>query len=315
MALPPPPPTVELPTTYPIPGSARPHPALGVGLWALGRWTREDEARTEASIERALARGLVWYDTAEVYGNGRSERLLGSVLTRTTERPAEPFLVSKVSWDHLRPGQVRAALTGTLQRLGRDRIDLYLIHAPDRRVPLTETMPVLEELWKEGKVGAIGVSNFSLEDLEGAQAALREAKIAVNQVCYNLFNREDGEAVLDHCRAQGILIEAYTPLARGLLAGKYLDGERPPIEVRRFARDLFDEDHFGELVGRSQQLKKLADRAKVPMASLALHWLRRQGCAPVVGVSRPDQVDLLLEAWSHVPTDAVLDQADALARG
>lgn len=305
----------DLPTGYPLPGSSRPHPFVGVGLWALGRWARDDEARTAATIEHALARGVVWFDTAEVYGMGRSERLLGEALARSRERADAMFLASKVSWEHLRPTPLRAALTGTLQRLGLPRIDLYLIHAPDPRVPLTETMPVLEEMWREGKIGAIGVSNFSVAELEAAQAALHEARIGVNQVYYNLFNREDGEGVLEYCRAHGIVVEAYTPLARGLLAGKYLDGQRPPVEVRRFARDLFDADRFPELVARAKKLQELAKDAKVPMASLALHWLRRQGCAPVVGASVPDQVDLLLQAWSRTPSDALLDKADAIAQG
>ncbi len=309
--------TVAPATIEPIPLAAggKPHPALGLGLWALGRWTAEDEARTKATIGRAYERGIRWFDTAEVYGGGRSERLLGEVLHRTSNAGADSFVVSKVSWEHLRPTQVRASLVGTLERLARRSVDLYLVHAPDTRVPLSETMPALEGLWKEGRVGAIGVSNFSVEELEEAARHLTEARIAVNQVRYNLFDRDEAEPVLEHCRREGILVEAYTPLARGLLAGRYLDGKRVPADVQRFARRLFDPDRRSTLVARARALRDLAARAEVPMASIALHWLRSRGAAPVFGAGRPEQVDANLAAWAARPSARVLDEADAIARG
>jgi myo-inositol catabolism protein IolS len=301
--------------TVPVAGGGRPHPALGLGLWALGRWAPADEARTKAAIARAYERGIRWFDTAEVYGGGRSERLLGEVLHRAVGGGADAYVVSKVSWEHLRPAQVRASLVGTLGRLARRSVDLYLIHAPDTRVPLAETMPALEGLWKEGKVGAIGVSNFSLEELEEAARHLTSARIAVNQLRYNLFDRDEAEPVLDYCRQHGILVEAYTPLARGLLAGRYLDGRRIPADVQRFARRLFDPDRRATLVARARAIRDLARTARVPMASIALHWLRERGVAPVFGAGRPEQVDDILAAWATRPTTRVLAEADAIARG
>src|SRR5208282_2679909 len=162
-----PPPTVSI-ETIPLVVGKKAHPAIGLGLWGLGRWTGEDEARTKATIARAYERGLRWFDSAEVYGSGRSERVLGEVLHRTSAAGTDAYIATKVSWEHLRPTQVRAALVGSLERLGRSSVDLYLIHAPDPRVPMAGTMATLETLWKEGKVGAIGVSNFSQEQLEEA---------------------------------------------------------------------------------------------------------------------------------------------------
>jgi aryl-alcohol dehydrogenase-like predicted oxidoreductase len=301
--------------TIPIPGSAKPHPALGLGLWSLGRWKPEDEARTKATIARAFERGLRWFDTAEVYGGGRSERVLGEVLRRTAGGAPDAFVVTKVSWEHLRPAQVRASLINSLERLARTSVDLYLVHAPDPHVPLQDTMGALEALWKEGKVGALGVSNFSVEELETAAASLGEAKIAVNQVEYNLFNREEGDELRDYCQKHGILIEAYTPLARGLLHGRYLDGKRVPPEVRRFAHRLFEPDRLPEILARARRLKALAAAEEVPLAAIGLHWLEARGAAPVVGMSRPEQVDENLLAWSVRPSDRVLAEADAIARG
>ncbi len=281
----------------------------------MGRWSAEDEARTKATIGRAYEQGMRWFDTAEVYGSGRSERLLGEVLRRAAGDAPDAFVVTKVSWEHLRASQVKASLINSLERLGRRSVDLYLVHAPDAHVPLTETMPALEALWKEGRIGTIGVSNFSVEELEAAQAALTEARVTVNQVRYNLFDREDADPIRDYCRAQGILLEAYTPLARGLLAGRYLTGKGLPAEVRRYAQRKLAPLRLPNLLERARALAALAEEAKVPLASIGLHWLERQGAAPVVGMSRPEQVDANLAAWAARPTAAVLERADAIARG
>jgi aryl-alcohol dehydrogenase-like predicted oxidoreductase len=301
--------------TIALPGSKKGHPALGVGLWALGRWSPEDEARTKATIGRAFERGFRWFDTAEVYGNGRSERLLGEVLGRTSDAGSDAFVVTKVSWEHLRAAQVRASLINSLERLGRRSVDLYLVHAPDPHVPLAETMGALEALWKEGRVGAIGVSNFSEEELVQAAEGLSEARITVHQVQYNILDRDEADPVLEYCRAHEILVEAYTPLARGLLHGRYLEGRAPPAQVTRYTHRLFEPDRLPVVLGRTRALRDLASEAGVPLPSIALHWLRRQGAAPILGMSRPEQVDTNLAAWAVRPPDEVLDRADAIARG
>jgi aryl-alcohol dehydrogenase-like predicted oxidoreductase len=307
--------TASLIETVELSGGGRPHPAIGLGLWGLGRWTNEDEARTKATIGRAYERGIRWFDTAEVYGNGRSERVLGEVLARAPGAAPDAYVATKVSWEHLHANQVRASVIGSLERLGRASADLYLVHAPDAHVPLSETMGALEALWKEGKVGAIGVSNFSVEELEEAARHLSEAKIAVNQLQYNLFLRDDVDPVREYCRKNGILIEAYTPLARGLLHGRYLDGRRVPREVRLFAHRMFEPDILPEILERGRALRDLANDAHVPLASVALHWLRKMGAAPVFGASRPEQIDSNLAAWAVRPPDRVLDRADRIARG
>jgi aryl-alcohol dehydrogenase-like predicted oxidoreductase len=301
--------------TIELPGGARPHPELGLGLWALGRWTTEDEAHTKATVARAYERGLRWFDTAEVYGNGRSERILGEVLARVPGDAPDAYVVTKVSWEHLRANQVRASLIGSLERMARHSVDLYLVHGPDPHVPLEETMGALEALYKEGRIGAIGVSNFSVEELEEAARHLAEAKIVVNQLQYNLFLRDDVTPVQEYCRTHGILIEAYSPLARGLLHGRFLDRAKTPREVRDLLRQPLPPDRLPEILERARALRELASDVHVPLASIALHWLRKMGAAPVFGASRPEQVDSNLEAWAVRPPDRVLDQADRIARG
>jgi myo-inositol catabolism protein IolS len=301
--------------TLPLVAGRKPHPALGVGLWALGRWTPADEARTKATIGRAYEQGFRWFDTAEVYGGGRSERILGDVLLRAAGGAPDAFITTKVSWEHLRPAQVRASLINSLERLGRPSVDLYLVHAPDAKVPLGQTIPALEALWKEGRIGAIGVSNFGLEELEEAARHLTETRIAVNQVRYNLFDRDEADPVREYCRTHQILIEAYSPLAHGLLHGRYLDKEKPTPEFKRFIQRQSETDLLPELLRRGRGLQALAKEAEVPLASIALHWLERNGAAPIVGASRPEQVDGNLAAWRTRPDDTVLDRADAIARG
>lgn len=306
-----PPPREQLP----MPGTERTHPGLGLGLWALGRWSPEDEARTKATAARAWERGVRWFDTAEVYGAGRSERLLGGVLSRTSSGGSDAFVVTKVSWEHLRPAQVRAALVNSLERLGRRSVDLYLVHAPDPKVPLAETMPALEALWKEGRIGAIGVSNFSVEQLEEAERHLAATGLVANQIRCNLVDAEDAAPVLEYCRRRGIVVEAYTPLAYGLLAGRYLDAGRAPPVLRRYAQDPLGTSRLSELRARGRRLRDLAAEENVPLAGLALRWLQRKGAAPVVGASRPEQVDGILRAWSTRPSARVLARAEAIGRG
>jgi aryl-alcohol dehydrogenase-like predicted oxidoreductase len=281
----------------------------------MGRWFPPDEERVRAVADHALERGVGWIDTAEVYGAGRSERLLGDLLSRRPPEAPRPFLSTKLSWEHLRGSMVRPSLLGSLRRLGLPRVDLYLVHAPDRHVPIAETMHALEALVEEGRVGAIGVSNFSLEEMEAAESALRSTEIVANQVRFNLFEREDADPILAHCRERGIVVEAYSPTAQGLLAGRFLDGKGPAGKDVRREHGLYSAERFPEIRRRAQAIRAIAAEANVPMLSLALHALARQGAAPVVGASRPAQLDETLAAWAVRPAERLLDRAEAIARG
>jgi len=307
----PPPP----PDGLPLPGSEHRHPPLGIGLWGLGRWDHASEERTRQVVERAFERHVGWFDTAEVYGGGRSERILGDALARLDPTRPAPFVSTKVSWEHLQPAQVRASMTGSLQRLGQSSVDLYLVHAPDAHRPIGPTMTTMAELLAEGKTRAIGVSNFGRSELEAAIAAVPGTKLAVNQLRYNLLDHEEADAVLPTARAHGIVLEAYSPIARGLLAGRYLGSGPVPPEVRRFAHSTLGEDRFAEVVARAKRIRAIAKAAEVPMMSIALHWLARRGAAPIVGASKPAQVDEILAAWAVHPADRVLDEAEAASTG
>lgn len=309
------PPSAGAVAGIPMGADAGVHPEVGFGLWNLGRWDHEQESQARATLERALERAVPWVDTAEVYGAGRSERMIGDALARRGPGAARPFVTTKVSWEHLRTAQVRASLIGSRQRLGLSKIDLYLVHAPDPHVPIAETMAAMAALWKDGAIGGIGVSNFSIEELEAAQAALSEPRILVNQIRFNLFEREDAEPILDYCRSHQIVVEAYTPTSRGLLAGRFLKGSGPPKGDVRHGRGLFASDRFPEYQQRARRLSELAEDAGVPLAAIALRWLAGQGAAPVFGASSPAQIDAMMEAWAARPDAVTLERADRIARG
>jgi aryl-alcohol dehydrogenase-like predicted oxidoreductase len=250
-----------------------------------------------------------------VYGGGRSERILGDGLAHAGSLTPPAFVTTKVSWEHLRPGVLRAALFGSLQRLALPKVDLYLVHAPNAHVPIGETMGELAQLAKEGRVSSVGVSNFDVDELEAARAALGSIPLAVNQVRYSLLTPDDGEAVLEYCRDHSILVEAYSPLAMGLLAGRYLDAEGPPAELRRQEPNVFGSERLPSVLERARALRRLAKDEGVPLPSIALHWLACRGVAPIFGASRPEQVEEILHAWGVRPSDEVLERADAVAGG
>ena len=177
-------------------------PEIGFGTWQYSGGA--------GPIRRAADLGACLIDTAEAYGN---EDLVGEAVRAIRDRV---FLASKVSPEHFsRPALLRSA-DESLRRLGVDRIDLYQLHRPSRTVPIKETMEAMEELVDRGKVRFIGVSNFSLRQLRRAQAVLLRNRIVSNQVRYNLIDRDIERGLLAYCRANGISVIAYSPLARGI---------------------------------------------------------------------------------------------------
>ncbi|MHB8351376.1 MAG: aldo/keto reductase [Thermoplasmata archaeon] len=303
------------PAGIPLIGSGRVHPPIGLGLWGLGRWSPPEAAKTQEVLAHGLERGVLWFDTAEVYGAGRSERLLGDALARRPPGQVLPFVSTKLSWEHLRAGQIRAALLGSRRRLGLPRIDLYLVHAPDPHVPMSETFGTLAALQDEGLFDNLGVSNFSLEQLIEAEAAAGPGRIRAVQVHYNILEEEEARPLLEHARTRGIGVEAYTPTARGLLAGRFLTGRGPPPGDPRHGHGLFAADRFPEARARAGRLLALAREAQVPLLSVALHAIARHGVAPVFGASRPEQVDELLAAWAIRPPEPLLDRAERIGQG
>jgi diketogulonate reductase-like aldo/keto reductase len=181
-------------------------PAIGQGTWMI-EGGRESERRAIESLQLGLDLGMTHIDTAEMYGSGRAEELVGEAIAG---RRDEVFLVSKVLPSNATYDGTLRACARSLKRLRADRLDLYLLHW-ESRYPLGETMRALETLVAEGKTRFIGVSNFDLEMLQAAQHALRKERIACNQVLYHLGDRGIERRLIPYCMAQGIAVVGYSP--------------------------------------------------------------------------------------------------------
>ncbi len=205
--------------TYPLPDGTS-LPALGLGTWRMGGGMSADTSRDAEVLEAlryALQIGYRHFDTAEIYGNGHAEELLGRALRESGIPREEIFLTSKIWPDHLTYAGTLRACEGSLRRLGTEYLDLYLIHWPPS-LPLEEGFRALNALVREGRVRYLGVSNIEASLMRRA-AALSETPLLTNQVPYSLFNRDYARnGVLKYCQEHGILLTAYTPLEKGRLA-------------------------------------------------------------------------------------------------
>lgn len=183
-------------------------PVVGQGTWNMERDGRD---RAVAALRAGLDAGMIHIDTAEMYGSGRVEEIVGEAIEG---RRDEVFLVSKVLPQHASTDWVLRACDASLRRLGTDRLDLYLLHWPSDH-PLKDTIAAFERLAKDGKIRFYGVSNFDIEDLEQAVAIAGERRIACNQVLHHLKERAIEHAVIPWCERHGIAVVGYSPFGSG----------------------------------------------------------------------------------------------------
>jgi diketogulonate reductase-like aldo/keto reductase len=199
-------------------------PALGLGTWGIGGFSYPDYSNDELAIEIirfAVEIGMNFIDTAEMYGAGHSEELIGEAIKGIRDKV---FIATKVLPTNFRYEDVIKACERSLRRLKTSYIDLYQLHWPNPSIPIKETMRAMEKLVNEGKIRYIGISNFSVEETIEAMNALSKYEIVSNQVEYSLLVRDIEKDLLDFCRKNKITVIAYSPLARGeLLKGKYYE--------------------------------------------------------------------------------------------
>jgi aryl-alcohol dehydrogenase-like predicted oxidoreductase len=291
----------------------------GLGCNNFGR--RIDEERSAAVVAAALDAGVTVFDTADVYGDGRSEEFLGRGLGR---RRDEVVIVTKFgsrSSGGLTggdPAWVARACDESLFRLGTDRIDVYLQHQPDPATPIHDTLEALGALQAEGKVLEIGCSNVTaaqVEDAVGAAAQLGITGFVTVQNEYSLLDREPEAEVLPACGRLGMSFMPYFPLAAGLLTGKYRRGQPAPGGTRlanpASAREWLSDARF-DLVERLETYGE--DRGRT-LLELALSWLaaRPEVATVIAGATTPEQVrenTAILESWALSADE--LDEIDAL---
>jgi aryl-alcohol dehydrogenase-like predicted oxidoreductase len=283
-----------------------PRVALGCGNFGgvgsapelFGQGLREDEAF--ALMDAAWELGIDHFDTADAYGGGRSERMIGSWMQTRGVRPTvttKTFNPMAAGADHgLAPERIVRQLESSLDRLDLEFVELYLAHEFDPGVPLAETVGTLEDLRQAGKIGAYGVSNFDAAQLE---AALDVGAPSAIQNEHSLLARADEAAVLPLCEREEVAYLVFSPLAGGWLTGKYRRGEAFPAGSRMTQRPepyvpFVSEETFDRL----ERLEQLADQSGRSMAGLALAWLLadpRVGQV-VVGPGRPEHLAPVREA-------------------
>jgi aryl-alcohol dehydrogenase-like predicted oxidoreductase len=276
---------------------------IAYGNWIThGSQVEEDAAR--ACVEAALDEGITTFDTADAYAGTRAEEVLGRALRGVRRESVEIF--TKVFWP-TGPGQndrglsrkhVMESAHASLRRLGTDYVDLYQAHRYDHETPLEETLRAFDDLVRQGKVLYVGVSEWRAEEIAAATAIAAQMgfdRIVSNQPQYNMIWRVIEAEVVPLCEKEGVGQVVFSPIAQGVLTGKYLPGAEPPAGSRatdeggsRFVSRFLKDD----LLVRVQELRDVADEAGLSLAQLAVAWALQNPnvAAAIVGATRPEQV-------------------------
>ena len=276
---------------------------IGLGTWAIGGWMwgGTDEAQSIATIRSAVERGITLIDTAPAYGFGRSEEIVGKALVEGSLRDKVQIATKvglawrdgKVFRDS-RPARIRKEIEDSLRRLRTDYIDLYQVHWPDLETPIAETARTLEDLRRQGKVRAIGVSNYSPAQMDAFRAV---ASLDAVQPPYNLFEREIDKAVLPYAKRTGLTVLSYGALCRGLLSGRMTADTKFDGDDLRKVDPKFQGQRFRQYLAAVDQFKKLAQRRfGKSVLALAVRWVLDQGPTIALwGARNPSQMDPIAE--------------------
>ena len=261
---------------------------MGVGAFAWGTrmtwgyggdYGRED---VQQAFQESRQAGINWFDTAEVYGNGHSERLLGEFVREANDHVLVATKFAPLPW-RLRQTSLLSALRASLQRLGVDHVDLYQIHFPLPLVSVETWMDAMAEAVEGGLTRAAGVSNYNAAQMRRAHAALAKHGIplASNQVDYSLLHRDpERNGVMQACQELGVTLIAYTPLASGMLTGKYTPQTPPPgFRSRRYGRTRLE--RIQPLIGLMREIGA-AHGDKTP-PQVAINWTICKGAVPIPG--------------------------------
>ncbi len=279
--------------------------ALGLGCMGMSEfYGPTDEQEAIATIHFALDVGLNFLDTADMYGLGRNESLLGKALKG---RRDQAFVATKFGIirdaegnfleENGRPEYVQQACEQSLKRLGLSVIDLYYQHRVDPNVPIEETIGAMARLVEQGKVRYLGLSEANVDTVRRAHNV---HSIAALQTEYSLWSREPEAQIIDMCRELGITFVAYSPLGRGVLAGKITQSEDLASDDRRHQLPRYQGENFSRNLALVEQLKQVAAQRGITPAQLALAWLFAQGdtILPLVGTKRQVYLEENLKAVS-----------------
>jgi aryl-alcohol dehydrogenase-like predicted oxidoreductase len=294
---------------------------LALGTWAIGGWMwgGTEERRSIETIHSALDRGINIIDTAPVYGFGKSEEIVGKAIKEYGSRD-KIAIATKVGLEWNDKEQVRRnssrdrilkEIDDSLRRLQTDYIDLYQVHWPDPKAPFAETADTLLGLKEEGKIKAIGVSNYSPEQMDEFRAA---APLASNQPPYNMFEREIEDDIMPYCKKQGVALITYGAICRGLLSGKMTpDYEFHGDDLRKYD-PKFQEPRFGQYLKAVDKLNQFAQENYGKRAiHLAVRWILDRGVETALwGARRPDQLDAIEEVWNWAVGPSEMEEIDKI---
>ncbi|WP_167202377.1 aldo/keto reductase [Actinomyces respiraculi] len=284
-------------------------PRLCLGGMSFGQAVPEfhqwviDQPSTQAVIARALELGLSFIDTANTYARGTSEEFIGTSLKNLGVKREDVVLASKVYFNEgtLTAPAIAREIDGTLERLGTDYLDLYIIHRFDYTTPIEETMEALDALVRAGKVRALGASAMYGYQLHNMQVVADQngwTRFASMQNHYNLLNREDERDLIPVCEQYGMSLTPYSPLASGHLTRPEWDSDSTRSTTDTIMREKYDRTREIDMPV-IERVATLAARLGVPMADVALAWHWAKGvAAPIVGCSRPSRVDDAVRALS-----------------
>ncbi len=278
--------------------------ALRVSEISLGSWLTYgvgvERERAVACVHHALALGINFFDTANIYGKGAAETVLGEAFTgvpRDSYVLATKLFAPMTDTDKgLSRAQVFKQLDASLKRLRTDYVDLYQCHRYDPETPLQETMEALTEVVKQGKVRYIGFSEWSPRNIADALAIPEVERFVSSQPQYSMLYRRPERKVIPLCRENGISQIVWSPLAQGVLSGKYAPNSPPPPQTRATSDSMsgFMSNWLRpEILQAVQQLKPLAKQAGATMSQFALAWVLREAnvASAIVGASSPQQLD------------------------
>ncbi|MEO1148192.1 MAG: aldo/keto reductase [Cyanobacteria bacterium J06638_22] len=287
-----------------------------LGTWQTGKsqWVGIEDEQSIQAIQAALDAGITTIDTAEVYGSGHSEEIVGQAIKGKRDRA---ILATKVFANRLKYQQVIAACEASLKRLQTDYIDLYQIHWPSGAfnsevVPIEETMSALDALQTAGLIRAIGVSNFSREQM--AEAA-QYGDIDSLQPPYSLFWRQVEQEEVPYCVENNLTILAYSSLAQGLLTGRFGSDHKFEDGDVRQKNKLFHGEHYQRAQTALEKLRPIAETYDCTLAQLSLAWLIRQpNTTAIVGARNAEQATQNAKAGEIQLSDADVAEIDAIGR-
>ncbi|MDF2501839.1 MAG: aldo/keto reductase [Anaerosporomusa subterranea] len=277
--------------------------ALGLGCWAFAGgtvWGNQEEKDSINTIRAAIDVGITFFDTAEKYGDGHSEEVLGQGLKGCRH---QVVVASKVYSDNLTRENVIKSCEQSLKRLNTDYLDLYQIHWPSRSIPLEETMAAFDQLVQQGKVRTVGVCNFGVQDME---SVLKLSSVVSNQLPYSLLWQAIEQEILPKCKEKRVGVIAYSPLCQGLLTGKYQSVEQVPpgLTGTRFYSHQRSNARHGEAGMEAETFTAVARIREIcasigeSMGNVAISWVLNQpGISSVlVGARTPQQLQENIKA-------------------